>query len=217
MSETNNQIATVNEENYKNVIEEIQEAFFDIPFENSQFQTEMFVIASQITPARAYRAIGLRMISKLQALEEAKYNRMIEDIEIEEKKEMLNDPSISKWEKKKIEIEIERRISKRKYTNKLINDALVELNVLYKHFKALPKYTREQFEQEERLHFEQRLARQLQGVEGAKESLINMTNDSKMLKLFEHQYNALLQDESQQESTEQLFLEILQKQQVKNS
>ena len=55
-----------------NVLTEIEDAFFDIPFENSDFQTRAFVVASQQTPARAYRAIGLQMFSKIQAVKEYK-------------------------------------------------------------------------------------------------------------------------------------------------
>ena len=55
----NNNGLQVTNENVAAVLQEVQEAFYDIPFENSQFQTEAFVIAAQLTPERAYRAIGL--------------------------------------------------------------------------------------------------------------------------------------------------------------
>jgi hypothetical protein len=177
--------AVVTEENYVDVIREIEDAFFDIPFENSSFQTEAFVISSQITPARAYRAIGLRMNAKLRALEEAKYGRMKEDIDIEELYEKINDPATSKWDRKRAQIDVEQKLAGRRFTDKLINDALQELNVLYRHFKALPRYTREEFEKEERLHFEQRLQRQIAGIEGAKESLVNMIDDMRSINAFE--------------------------------
>ena len=50
------------------VLKELEEAFYDIPFENSDFQNKMFVVADQLTPARAYRAIGLRMFAKISQL-----------------------------------------------------------------------------------------------------------------------------------------------------
>ncbi len=65
------------------IIKEIEDAFYDIPFENSAFQNEYFVLQGQYTPARAYRAIGLRMSSKLQAINELKYGRQLEEINIE--------------------------------------------------------------------------------------------------------------------------------------
>ena len=58
-----------------------------------------------------------------------------------------------------------------------MNDALTELNILYHHFKALPRYTREQFEQGERQHFEVKLQRQAVGMQGALEALENMNTD----------------------------------------
>lgn len=182
----------VTEENYVDIIREIEDAFFDIPFENSAFQTEAFVVAAQITPARAYRAIGLRMQTKLRALEEAKYGRMKDDIDIEELYEKINDPTTSKWDKKRAEIDIQQKLAGRRFADKLINDALQELTVLYKHFKALPRYTREEFEQEERIHFEQRLQRQVAGIEGAKESIVNMIDDMRSIDAFEKEVVAAI-------------------------
>lgn len=151
-----------------NILKELEAAFFDIPFENSAFQT----IAAQITPERAYRAIGLRMSAKLRALNEAKYGRMKEDIDIDELREKIASIDTSKWDKARAEIDIMQKLENRTYTDKLINDALAELSLLYKHFKSLPKFTREQFEAGERRHFEQSLQRQVLGLAGAKESLM---------------------------------------------
>ncbi|MEM2159361.1 MAG: hypothetical protein QXN55_00190 [Candidatus Nitrosotenuis sp.] len=183
-----NEISTVTTENVNDVIEELNKAFYDIPFENSAFQTENFVIAGSITPARAYRSIGLRMMTKLNALREAKYSRMRMDIDIEELQEKINNPNTSKFDRRRAEIDIQEKLESLPYTNKLINDAITELNLLYAHFKALPKYTREQFEKEEAVHFEQRLQRQIQGKDGAVESLINMQHDIKNILGFEENF-----------------------------
>jgi hypothetical protein len=182
---------TVTYENSEDVVREIEQAFFDIPFENSKFQTESFVIGGQITPERAYRAIGLRMHAKLRALNEAKFGRMKEQVDLEEIEHKLNTGELNKFDRRREEIKREQILSNRTWTDKLINDALSELNVLYKHFKALPKYTREQFENGERLHYEQRLNRQVLGLEGAKESLINMQEDIAALKHYEERVLAL--------------------------
>ena len=194
----------VTEENINSVVREIEDAFFDIPFENSRFQTEAFVVAAQITPERAYRAIGLRMNAKLRALNEAKFGRMKEDIDIEELREKLTDPNTSKWDRMRHEVDIEQKLSNRSFTDKLINDALSELNVLYGHFKSLPKYTRDQFEQGEHRHFEQRLQRQIAGISGARESLVNMIEDKQAIGEFEHNYSNLLAFGEQNLSLERL-------------
>ena len=83
----------------------------------------------------------------------------------------------------------------RPYTDKLINDALQELNILYHHFKALPRYTREEFEAGEAAHFTEKLTRQIQGVQGAQEALVNMAQD--MPKFFEIEDTLLLANEQQ--------------------
>lgn len=190
---------TVTYENSEDVIREIEQAFFDIPFENSKFQTESFVIGGQITPERAYRAIGLRMHAKLRALNEAKFGRMKEQVDLDEIEHKLSSGELNKFDRRREEIKRDQILSNRTWTDKLINDALSELNVLYKHFKALPKYTREQFENGERLHYEQRLNRQVLGLEGAKESLINMREDISALKHYEERVLALENKASDEE------------------
>ena len=197
INELSTQVLT--EAQIPDVIKELETAFFDIPFENSAFQTEAFVIAAQLTPERAYRAIGLRMSAKLRALNEAKFGRMKEDIDIAELEEKINHPDTSHWDCKRAEIDIQQKLTNRNYTDKLINDALSELNVLYKHFSALPKYTREEFEQGERKHFQARLTRQVQGVNGALESLSNMTDDLVAIEKFEQETLLALQAPSDPE------------------
>jgi hypothetical protein len=182
----------ITESNVTNVLEEIQQAFFDIPFENSQFQTDTFVVGAQVTPERAYRAIGLRMNSKIQALLEAQYSRAKEDIDIEELEEKIQNPETGKFDRKRAELDIKYKLSNRRYTDKLVNDAITELNVLYRHFKALPKYTREEFEKGEQHHFEIKLTRQLEGIQGAAESLANMQHDTPSLLEFEQERLQLL-------------------------
>ena len=161
-------------ENTDDVVKEIEEAFFDIPFENSQFQTEHFVINAQLTPERAYRAIGLRMHNRLRALREAQFSRMREDVDIDELRAKLSLSETNKFDRRRFEIDIQQKLSNRAFTEKLINDAIAELNVLYHHFKRLPHYTRQQFEAGEREHFHQSLTRQMKGIVGAAESLTNM-------------------------------------------
>lgn len=166
---------------------ELETAFFDIPFENSDFQNEVFVVASQITPERAYRAIGLRMHSKLRALRENHFAEKKRLITLGELQEKIGSPDVSKWDKMRAEVEIEEINASVNYTEKLKNDAIKELECLYKHFKALPKFTREQFEAGERNHFEQRLTRNATGINGPSESLINIADDMKALVKYEEE------------------------------
>lgn len=159
------------------IIDEIEQAFFDIPFENSDFQTEAFVLAAQITPERAYRALGLRMMHKLQALQENHFQVRKSVIDVMELQEKIDDPATSKFDKMRAELEVEKIQGSQSYAKKLVNDAIHDLEVMYNYFQTMPRFTRNQFEAAERNHFEQRLARQVKGITGAAESVLNMTVD----------------------------------------
>ncbi len=178
-----NDLSTLQSTN--DAILEIEQAFFDIPFENSDYQNEVFVLASQITPERAYRALGLRMHAKLRALRENFFGEKKRLITLGELQEKIASPDFSKWDKMRFEVEIEEMNSNLHYTEKLKNDAIKELDCLYKHFKALPQFSREQFELGERNHFEQRLTRNASGLNGPTESLVNIANDMDALLSYE--------------------------------
>ena len=190
MSENTN-ISLITTDNAHDVINEVQDAFYDIPFENSAFQTENFLIAGQITPERAYRAIGLRMNKKLISVQEALIGKEMEKVEEEEIRAKLESPDYNQFEKRKFELELKKKQINKPFGDKLLNDAIKELNVLYKHFKALPKYTREQFEAGEKRHFLEDLNRQALGLEGAKSSLINMFDDVASIEKFENDFKLI--------------------------
>lgn len=182
-------------ENTTSVLKEIEDAFYDIPFENSEFQTEAFVIAAQITPERAYRAIGLRMFNRLRALNDVKHTILNQQIDLEEIDAKIVSGNLDEFEVRRQVLKKQKILSEQNWSKKLINDALVELSVLYKHFKALPKFTRQEFEAGEKLHYEQRLRRSIAGIEGAKESLINMNEDTAALAKIESEVAKLLPGE----------------------
>lgn len=164
------------EEALGSVLQEIEAAFYDIPFENSTFQTEAFVIAAQQTPARAYRAIGLRMMTKIQAVRAHEIKKARNQIDLDEKEAKLADSEISEFDKRRLRLDIMELQADSAYGDKLLNDALRELDVLYAWFKRLPRYTREQFEAEEFTHFSARMERQLK-CPGPLESIENMKAD----------------------------------------
>lgn len=151
---------TVAVENADNILKEIGDAFYDIPFENSFFQTGRFVLAAQLTPGRAYRALGLRMSSKLQAISELKFSRKLAEVDVDEYHQTIKDTD-SIFERRRAVIELEKLEAGNTYTNKLLNDAIKELNFMYSEFKKFPTYTREQFEAEELEHFNKKLRRQI--------------------------------------------------------
>lgn len=176
-------------------ITEIETAFFDIPFENSDFQNANFVLAAQITPARAYRALGLRMSAKLRAIDELKFARQLEEIDIEEKQAICTSVDANDFDKRRAQIEINKILSTRNYTDKLLNDAIHDLNFMYEKFKKFPRYTRETFELEEHQHFEESLKLQIESQgNGAIQSLCNMAHGTTTFPtLISESKNALLE------------------------
>lgn len=163
--------------NHNDVITEIETAFWDIPFDNSDFQTQAFVIAAQVTPERAYRSIGLQMHSKLTALK-AHINQMkLNEINLDEITHKINDPDCDQFERQRLVIQRSQIEDMRNWNLKLRDDLIHQLEVLYTNFKQFPRYTREQFEAAEKNHFEQLMHRKINGLEGAAEALINMTDD----------------------------------------
>lgn len=137
----------------ENVLKELDEAFYDIPFGNSDYQNKTFVMAAELTPARAYRHLGLRLFDRIAAIKELKYQKLLADIDIEEKKFQIEDINTNEFDKRRRQIEIDRIIDEMIRAEKLLNDAIKELNCLYDQFKKFPKYSREQFELEEEKHF----------------------------------------------------------------
>lgn len=181
----------VTTQNAKDVLDQLEKSFWDIPFDNSKFQTEMFVIAASITPERAYRAIGLQMFGKLTSLQEAMYQKELNAIKIDELQFQINDPTTNQFDRRRSELELSKLQQGEIFQDKLHHDLMVELNILYENLKKFPEYTGEQFEAAERVHFEQRLLREATGMTGATLSLINMREDKTELDKYQKQIAAL--------------------------
>jgi hypothetical protein len=74
----------------------------------------------------------------------------------------------------KYQIKIDKTLSTRSDADKLANDAIHEIELLYNLYQKLPKYNREEFESAEEQYFITSLHRQAVGLTGATESLLNM-------------------------------------------
>lgn len=195
----------------ENVLNEIEERFYSIPFDNSAYQNRVFVLAGQLTPARAYRAIGLRMFHKIRALREAKYDMQLQDIDVEENKYKINLGSTTIFDKQRLEIKNKKIIEARTYSEKLVQDAIKELDTLYAELQKYPRYDAESFENEEELHFQVSMERQLEAEgNGVVESLQNMHKDSPLLNkmLDDPKYLDTIIKETK-EGIEQVHLEVL--------
>ena len=203
---SNNSIIEVNTENAPDVLREIEEAYFDIPFGNSDFQTRAFVLAQQITPERVYRQIGLELSNLLQSLKSIEYAKKLYAINREEKLEKLNDVNTNKWEKKRLQLELDSMESNSYSEQKSLKDTLRQLNLLYAEFKKFPKYTREQFEAAEENHYTQSMERMVKGIQGPVENLINIVDDMPALERFKNNYLGL--SEADDKKLEELRLSM---------
>lgn len=140
----------------------------DIPFENSLYQDEAFILNTSYTDARAVRNIGLRLSSKLQALRELEYGMekaAIEKAKLESKK--FNDI----FDQQLAELEIRKREAGLAYTQKLLKDCLYECEYLRAILAKLPKLSRAEFESQERQYFIESLTRQAVGIPESLKSL----------------------------------------------
>lgn len=174
----------VTQQDIPNLVSELEQAFFDIPFENSWFQTHNFVLAAEKTPGRAYRALGLRIMDRIQAVKHNIVKAELAQVDYEENEYKCSLPETSEFERRRLLLKNKEIEEGRKWGDKLMNDALKEISMLYAEFKKYPRYTREQFESEEALHFQIDLEQQMETGGGAKESIFNMSVNQIKLQQF---------------------------------
>lgn len=180
------------------LIEDVERLSENIPFGNSRFQNEELVVKRNLTQGRQLRDGLLSLNSRIQALREAYYARKLEDLNIREKKIEIKKIEVEKrrtdneLEKElleiqidKLDIEIEKILSNRNHCNKIIKDAMVEMQDLYLSIKSLPEYTREEFENEEKEHITLLYKKELLGISEAVEKLtvlgVNIDNSQQKI------------------------------------
>lgn len=132
----------------------------EIPWGNSDWQNKQAVINMELTPERAYRHASLRIINRLQALNESYYQIKKDSIQIERLQRKI-DTVTDDLDKEEAQIEIELIVSRKSYQQKLIKDAIREIESLSPIIKSIGKLTREQFENAEAGHFEMKYKNQL--------------------------------------------------------
>ena len=147
--------------------------FFDIPFGNSDFQNRKFIKEAQFTPARAYRALGLRLLDRINALREAKFSFDEIKIDIDELLDRQRS-EIGVFELRRIDLNLKRKNAQLHNMEKLVNDAAHEVKFLWSEVESFPEFTRKQFEAGEHEHFLIRFKRN-----GDAASLDMITNNDK--------------------------------------
>ncbi len=127
----------------------------EVPFGNSDWQNRQGIVNDEKTPARAFRHAALRIMNRLEALRELRFNMRKRDVEIRIlERTMAAEQDDLKREL--LQIEIEQKRSADSYTRKLTKDAVREIESLWPVLAAMGKLTREQFEEEERLFYEKK-------------------------------------------------------------
>ncbi len=154
--------------NYIDQVEkELLEKCEDIPFGNSLYQDEAFILNTSYTDARAVRSVGLTLSTRLRALRELEFSmeRMRVDLaEIEASK-------AEGFEAVRKDIAKREKLSGIAYTQKLLKDALYEVEYLRAVLAKLPKLTRAEFEAHEKEYFIASLSRQCVALPEAAKSL----------------------------------------------
>ena len=159
---------------FKTLLSEIQDSFLNVPFGNSDFQIANFIVNGAQTPQRAFRAVCLSLRDKILTLNEAYYNQLKFKVDLDELQEKIGDPATDKFTRRRMEIDYEQKISQQRDNEKLLIDAIHEVEFLYSYWQKLPHPTRAEFEAAEEDYFKISLTKQVLGIDGVVGSLENM-------------------------------------------
>jgi len=151
-----------NNNQINNALEYLSDISENIPFWNSDFQNKSAIVNAELSPYRALRHSCLRIQNRLNALNEVYYSVKSNKIKI-----IRLERQIGRLEKDKpldYDLDIEEKIneiqkikSNEYSTNKLIKDAIQEINVLKPVLESIGKISREEFESKEKEVFTQKL------------------------------------------------------------
>ncbi len=137
-------------------MKEYKEDFRNVPFGNSVFQITNFT-DGQESPARRYRHCLLQLHGKERTLKECEFRRRKINIDIAELKEKISKKSEGTFKRQRLELKLEKKEFGLDAEIKLIEDCVVEVATYRALLKDLPKFTREEFEENEYVYWEKRL------------------------------------------------------------
>jgi hypothetical protein len=157
-------------------VEELKQKMHNVPFGESAFKLAHF--GENLSPERKYRHILLQINEKLNALETCKFGRMRLEIDIEEIEKKLE--TAEGFEKRRLEVDLQEKKWQLDSQEKLIEDAVIEVDTYRKILAQTPECTREQFEFAERDYWINRLM-----LDGQRELLVGGRIDSGTIKSLE--------------------------------
>ncbi len=141
--------------NLETLYETVVDLAEEVPFGNSDWQNRQGIVNDEKTPCRAYRHAALRIMNRLEALRELRFNMRKRDVEIRILQRDLTNES-DDLKREMIQIEIDQKRSADSYTRKLTKDAVREIESLWPVLAAMGKLTRAQFEAEEQQFYEKK-------------------------------------------------------------
>lgn len=151
----------------------------DVPFGNSLYQSQCFIINQSYTKARALRACGLALNSSIRGLRDLEISQARKTIDIEELEERLKTET-NPFEVRRIKLTIQEKRSDDAISAKLLKDAIYEIEYFRGVMDKLPKMNREEFELAEPEYYKRTLTRQAIGVGEAQNSLNGMGHKGTM-------------------------------------
>lgn len=148
------------QESIKDIMGSLMDITEFVPFWNSDYQNRKVVIWWQLTPERAYRHSALRIQNRLNALNECYFSLKENELKIKRltrEIDRLNNENPIDYDIdiEMKQIEIDKFNSSKPLTEKLIKDAIQEINSLSPIINSMGKITKEQFENWEEEHFKQ--------------------------------------------------------------
>lgn len=179
--------------NINEIAKDIQERAFDIPFGNSDFQENVHTQGS-LTPGREYRHLLLQCNKYVKAIKHNEFQHRRKRLDIEEAKEKLSklSPESDYHEYNRILIDLEEFEFEEGNLKHLLADALHSLNNVYSQLKSCHKYTREEFELEEEIHYRLKFKNDLEGKVGAAGHLHTLNAGANQLEDFKQNKHLLL-------------------------
>lgn len=143
------------------IIAEIQAAARHVPFGHSAFQIATFT-GGEHGLERRYRTLLLNMDAKLKALRECRFRRRRLDVDLREIAVKLTAQSAASdphgFEAERLAIDRDETLASLADEDKLIEDAIIELQAMYQEWKTLPVLEeRGQFEAAEAGYWARRL------------------------------------------------------------
>ena len=151
-----------NNKHINNALDYIANISEHIPFGNSEFQNVSTIVNWEISPHRALRHSLLRIQNKLNALNECYYWQKENEIKIERLERKNKRLEKEKTEDYDLDVrdnnnEIEKINSNKSSTDKLIKDAICEINTLAPIVHKIGKLSKDEFEKFEKQHFIRKL------------------------------------------------------------